>query len=63
MFAGPCCVQAGNWSDTIGVLPTIPKARNRPVAQTRSHDIDMLHGPLVPKIIAYALPVAASDVL
>lgn len=33
------------------------------MAQTRSHDIDMLHGPLVPKIIAYALPVAASGFL
>ena len=30
---------------------------------TRSHDIDMLHGPLVPKIIAFALPVAASGFL
>lgn len=29
----------------------------------RSHDIDMLHGPLVPKIIAFALPVAASGFL
>lgn len=33
------------------------------MAQTRSHDIDMLHGPLVPKIIAFALPVAASGFL
>ena len=33
------------------------------MAQARSHDIDMLHGPLVPKIIAYALPVAASGLL
>ena len=33
------------------------------MVQTRSHDIDMLHGPLVPKIIAYALPVAASGFL
>jgi len=34
------------------------------VAQApRSHDIDMLHGPLVPKIIAFALPVAASGFL
>ncbi len=33
------------------------------MAQARSHDIDMLHGPLVPKIIAYALPVAASGFL
>ena len=30
---------------------------------TRSHDIDMLHGPLVPKIVAFALPVAASGFL
>lgn len=29
----------------------------------RSHDIDMLKGPLAPKIIAYALPVAASGFL
>ena len=33
------------------------------MAQTSSHDIDMLHGPLVPKIIAFALPVAASGFL
>lgn len=33
------------------------------MAQTRSHDIDMLNGPLVPKIIAFALPVAASGFL
>jgi len=30
---------------------------------TQKHDIDMLHGPLVPKIIAFALPVAASGFL
>ena len=33
------------------------------MAQTSTHDIDMLHGPLVPKIIAFALPVAASGFL
>ena len=33
------------------------------MAQVRSHDIDMLHGPLAPKIIAFALPVAASGFL
>ena len=33
------------------------------MAQPRSHDIDMLNGPLVPKIIAFALPVAASGFL
>ena len=33
------------------------------MAKARSHDIDMLQGPLVPKIIAFALPVAASGFL
>lgn len=28
-----------------------------------THDIDMLHGPLAPKIVAFALPVAASGFL
>lgn len=40
-----------------------PHAKGALVAQTRLHDIDMLHGPLVPKIIAFALPVAASGFL
>ena len=40
-----------------------PNPHGRPATRSRKHEIDMLHGPLLGKIMAFALPLAVTSVL